>query len=163
MTAIRKKAPNAIKIALQLFNECLLPYLTSNNEKAAKKLIELGLAHAWLRSELWCQLIKQLSECPDETQYDRGWRLVRVCLKYVPPRGTEIECVVEQFLSKYEAKDYIALLHTSLFSEAAPPVFDGSTAELWQCKPPEVPASEKVAMQNRRLEKKMRGYCSRMC
>src|SRR5690349_1610616 len=61
-----------------------------------------------------------------------------MALRYVPPRGSEIECVVEQFLTRHGAKDYVMALHQQLFGDVSPAVYDGSILEMRQFKPPEL-------------------------
>ncbi len=151
-------------IALTVFNDCLLPYLQSNDETGAKTLMKVVHDHLWFRSEVYVQCIKQLTDCPDENEYERGWRLLRLLLKYYPPRGVEIECVVEQFLIKCNAKEYVSELHAAIFGESPLPVWDGSMMLMRQFKIPEIPASEKMAMQSRRLDKKVNRACiNRLC
>jgi hypothetical protein len=56
------------EIAVTAFNEYLLPYLQSNKEDSAKLFVKTVHDHLWFRSEAYCQLIKQLTECPDENE-----------------------------------------------------------------------------------------------
>lgn len=85
----------------------------------AVELIETGVREAWLRDELYCQLMKQLTANPSLESSARGWQLMLLMLStFAPPQ--EIEDYVEYFIRTHAPKPQLAMflktLHIAIFS-----------------------------------------------
>merc|ERR1719473_2372797 len=77
-----------------------------------------------LRDELYCQLIKQLSNNTNPSSRSKGWDLMLLCIAHFPPNG-EMENYLEMFLrQKSQPPDkYVNLHHQTLYhgERHAPP------------------------------------------
>lgn len=79
-----------------------------------------ALQEAWLRDEVYMQLIKQLTDNDNSDSVKQGWNLMCVCLRTFAP-SSEFENYLEMWLKK-QAKhpdEMIHLLH--------PTIYDGKT------------------------------------
>jgi len=65
----------------------------------AQELINSGLTIPELRSEIYCQLIKQLTDHPVPQNQAKGWDLMALCVSHFPP-GDDMANVLEIFLRK---------------------------------------------------------------
>ncbi|ELR21237.1 myosin1, putative [Acanthamoeba castellanii str. Neff] len=91
----------AVKSATRLFKNVLgfmgdrpLPYPNA----LAQDLLEQCLAAPELRNEVYCQIIKQLTENPSPQSVTKGWQLMRCCLQTFPP-SEEFANYLEMFLA----------------------------------------------------------------
>lgn len=77
-----------------------------------------------LRDELYCQLIKQLSNNTNPSSRSKGWDLMLLCIAHFPPNG-EMENYLEMFLrTKAQPPDkYVNMHHQTLYhgERNAPP------------------------------------------
>ena len=53
-----------------------------------------------LRDEVYCQIMKQLSQNPTPQSISQGWRLLTLCSQYFPP-STELNNFVHIFVRSY--------------------------------------------------------------
>jgi len=86
----------------------------------AVDLIKSCLEMKQLRDEVYCQIIKQLTENPNPTSVSRGWNLMLLCLHSFPPNGqfeNFLECYIRDFAPEPRAK-YIYKMHTTLYGGA---------------------------------------------
>ncbi len=106
--------------ALDVFT-VLLQFLQSGDVKLAVKFVRLGVNHKYVRNELYCQLMKQLTKIPPGSggyARERAWKLMGVAVKFIRPEGDEMDHTVETFLTKYSAQALIDDLHRLVFSPA---------------------------------------------
>jgi len=103
-------------IVFGLIQEFINGQSTGGSEQ---KIGNMALSMPWLRNELYCQLMKQLTGNHGDPQRGLCWRLMGMCLKAFPPSGKEMEQGLEGFLGLYDAKSYIDDLHQHLFGDSA--------------------------------------------
>jgi len=129
----RLEDPNSIKEAKSCF-KCILGYCgdvrTTYPDTLAVSVLEFGLnGDAWLKAEIYAQLMKQLSENPND-DYSKGkvWKLLMLCLLHFSP-GDSMENFVQIFIRDYcpeRQKDtMIRQCHVIAYEEdakAPPPV-----------------------------------------
>jgi len=85
----------------------------------AQDLLEQCLAAPELRNEVYCQIIKQLTENPSPQSVTKGWQLMRCCLQTFPP-SEEFANYLEMFLAAKGKDDkYIEVTRSNLFSVCA--------------------------------------------
>jgi len=136
--------------ALRFFNSMLL-YLKGQDVQL--ELLTTALDCPYLRNEIYCQVLKQLTDIPAGWPRERGWKLLGMLCKFIPPQGPEMECVVESFLAKHEAQLYIDDLHKQLFS-VDKPVFQEDDLHLMRLiKEPDVFAWEKSSLRNLSIDR----------
>eukprot|EP00808_Paulinella_micropora_P000605 g25296.t1 len=91
-----------------------------NLELKAAQIVKAGLGTAWIRNEIFLQLIKQCSDVPLGRTRDQVWKLLGLCLTFFSPRGQQMECIVQTFLELHGAAQLVKLLHTQLFGNNKP-------------------------------------------
>jgi len=106
-----------------------------------KEWILLASQNSFLRTELYFQLLKQLTNTPVETK-TQYWKLLGMCLRYLVPAEEHNQKVLELFLMKYDAKDYLHLLHERVFGWEKIATID-SEPTLDAVHPPELQPWEK--------------------
>jgi len=119
-TSLTTLDPVTAKSATRLFKNVLgfmgdrpLPYPNS----LAQDLLEQCLATPDLRNEVYCQIIKQLTENPSPQSVSKGWQLMRCCLQTFPP-SEEFANYLEMFLAAKGKDDkYIEMLHDTQYGE----------------------------------------------
>lgn len=85
----------SIILELIMVCECRpLPYPNA----LAQDLLEQCLATPELRNEVYCQIIKQLTENPSPQSAQKGWQLMKCCLQTFPP-SEEFANYLEMFLA----------------------------------------------------------------
>jgi len=100
--AIRKSAERVAKLVLTFMGDRF--YKGENRDRLALELIELCVAVAGVRDELYCQLVKQTTENPNRVSLLRGWELFVIASAFVPPTrdlhsyligyvGSAVQCV----------------------------------------------------------------------
>lgn len=101
------------------------PYLFRNvfAVMGDKKVVEVdGLAHEILsecltipalRDEVYCQLMKQLTQNPHPESESRGWNLMALCLTTFPP-SSQLENYLESFLRISSRSECVWKLHQTL-------------------------------------------------
>jgi hypothetical protein len=91
-----------------------------------QELLSQCLADPWMRDEVYCQIIKQLTNNPGAESARRGWGLLASCLETFPPQA-EFENYLGWWLKHHVPESnkarFITLYHLSVFSGAlnAPP------------------------------------------
>jgi len=82
----------------------------------ALELLAVGLQNHELRSEIYCQVIKQVTNNPSQDSARKGWELMKLCLDTFPP-GPDFEDYLEYYLRRNAnpAKQYYGLLHVTLY------------------------------------------------
>jgi len=103
--------------AIQLFTK-LVGYLSKDPKitDAPTEIVQKILPKTYLHNEIYCQLMKQLTRNTDPESRRRGWRLFSFVIQLFPPLGVDMECVVETFLFKHGAENYIKVLHSWIFN-----------------------------------------------
>jgi MyTH4 domain len=81
--AVRKSAERVSKLVLTYMGDRF--YKGENRDRLVLELLELCVAVAGVRDELYCQLVKQTSENPNRTSLLRGWELFAIASAFVPP------------------------------------------------------------------------------
>jgi hypothetical protein len=118
-TSLTKLDPLLTKLAVSLFKNILgfmgdrpLPYPNA----LAQELIDQGLATPDIRNEIYCQIMKQLIDNPNDTSVKKGWQLMKFCLQTFPPTDEFIN-YLEMFLAhKGKGADkYIEMLHDTQY------------------------------------------------
>jgi hypothetical protein len=110
------------KIACRTFKN-ILGYMGDRKaqypEMLAQELLTICLTNLPIRDEIYCQLMKQLSNNPLPESKRKGWNLMQLCLDTFPP-GPEFENYLEFFLRQQAnpPDQYINLLHQTLFGGA---------------------------------------------
>lgn len=78
-----------------------LSFLSFHLKSALLLLLSLqGLEDTDLRTEIYCQLMKQLSSNPDPASEKKGWLLLMICLCAFPP-GPSLEYHVQVFIREH--------------------------------------------------------------
>ena len=84
----------------------------------AIELITNCLADPWLRDEVYCQLVKQLSDCPLPEPERRAYALLAACLESFPPQP-ELENYLETWLRTAVPGNlrerYVRLFHSVVY------------------------------------------------
>jgi len=128
-------------------------FLSSGDYEHVVKLLELAGRAPYLRNELYFQLLKQLSYSPMGWYRDRGWKLLGLYLRRLLPDGFDMECVVEAFLLRYDAKLFIDDLHALVFGDQPPRFKEEDIAIMKQIREPDVQAWEKAASRQATLDR----------
>ena len=106
--------PQILKLAKRSFKNILgfmmdkkYPYPST----LAQELIQNGIDNPGLRSEIYCQIIKQLTEHPVPSNKQRGYQLLAICCANFPP-SPDFENYLEMYLRDLPERSskYIAVL-----------------------------------------------------
>eukprot|EP01087_Luapelamoeba_hula_P009787 TRINITY_DN2557_c0_g1_i2.p1 TRINITY_DN2557_c0_g1~~TRINITY_DN2557_c0_g1_i2.p1 ORF type:complete len:408 (+),score=83.59 TRINITY_DN2557_c0_g1_i2:322-1545(+) len=133
--------PLHIKQATRLFKN-ILGYMGDRPctypDTLAVDLMQQGLDTPIVRDEIYCQLIKQLTDNPDSTSVRKGWTLMACCLQTFPP-SDEFVNFAEMFLQQKGAKidDFVSMLHDIQYGDklTAPPKYEAVAAAFGSYKP----------------------------
>eukprot|EP00808_Paulinella_micropora_P005871 g56997.t1 len=115
----KEKENNIQKMAVPLFKS-VMGYMGDRKgtepKVLAQEIIRECLQHKPLRDELYCQLIKQLTNNPNSSSVHKGWDLMLLCIAHFPP-NTEMENYLEMFLRTKgnPPSKYYNLLHRTLY------------------------------------------------
>jgi len=82
----------------------------------ASELLTLCLQQKELRDEVYCQLIKQLTNNPKSDSRQKGWDLMTLCLATFPP-NSEMENYLEMFLRTKASppEKFVNLFHETFY------------------------------------------------
>jgi myosin heavy subunit len=86
----------------------------------AKDVVAKALEFSELRSEIYMEILKQLSSNPSPPSLEKGWTLLAICLDIFPP-GKEFENYLEYWIRKCDRQDkdrYIKLFHQTVYGGA---------------------------------------------
>jgi len=103
-----KMKPSLSKNAVSAFNHIVkfmdvYEAIDRQALKAAREILLLGIDKPELRDELYCQLVKQLTNNPVRPSEIRGWKLMALCLQCFPPTK-DFELYLGQFIVYFVAK-----------------------------------------------------------
>jgi hypothetical protein len=84
----------------------------------AEEVLRTALQEPYLRTEVYCQLIKQMTKNPSPESIKRGWQLMCLCLETFPPG--EFENYLEIWLRQtaQPADKYVRMLHATVYGGA---------------------------------------------
>eukprot|EP00484_Ammonia_sp_Unknown_P018101 CAMPEP_0197028252 /NCGR_PEP_ID=MMETSP1384-20130603/7978_1 /TAXON_ID=29189 /ORGANISM="Ammonia sp." /LENGTH=1466 /DNA_ID=CAMNT_0042457223 /DNA_START=22 /DNA_END=4422 /DNA_ORIENTATION=+ len=94
---------------------------TKTQDEVGLEIVSKGHQQEEYRNEIYCQLIKQLTNNPKTQSVNRGWNLLNICL-YVFPPSRELENYLEVFIRNQprERKERsLTALHSILYSANA--------------------------------------------
>jgi len=117
--SLTEQAPKQNKIAQRMFRN-IMGFMGDRTYESplilAEELLTKSLENPWLRDEIYCQLIKQVTANPSEESATKGWQLMACCLETFPPQS-EFENYLEMFLRTFAkpAERYIRLLHATVY------------------------------------------------
>ena len=63
----------------------------------AREVLEKGIEHPDLRDEIYVQIIKQVTNNPNPSSTEKGWKMMSMCLHCFPP-SREFENYLEIYL-----------------------------------------------------------------
>eukprot|EP00456_Euglypha_rotunda_P048582 TRINITY_DN3893_c0_g1_i4.p1 TRINITY_DN3893_c0_g1~~TRINITY_DN3893_c0_g1_i4.p1 ORF type:complete len:409 (-),score=58.11 TRINITY_DN3893_c0_g1_i4:167-1291(-) len=115
----KTKENNVYKNGPKVFKN-ILGYMGDRKYQApnilASELLTLCLQQKELRDEVYCQLIKQLTNNPKQESIQKGWDLMTLCLATFPP-GSEMENYLEMFLrtKSKPAEKFVNLFHETFY------------------------------------------------
>lgn len=90
---------------------------SSDSATLAFSLINKGMNQVNLRAEIYCQLIKQLTNNPTSKSEEKGWQLLSACLDAFPP-GSDFENYLEMWIrtNAGSRKDHLLVtFHRSVY------------------------------------------------
>jgi hypothetical protein len=87
--------------------------MTENQDGLAQEVLAKGLEHKSLRDEIYCQLMKQLTNNPKPNSVKRGWNLMAMCLFTFPP-SKHLSDYLEAFLITNAQSACVLKLHQCL-------------------------------------------------
>jgi len=124
LTQIREDDKTTHKLAKELFKN-IMGYMGDKKYAdppiLAAELLRTALFHPnqELRSEIYCQIIKQLTGNPSPESTARGWELMTLCLSAFPP-PSDVENFVEMYLRSQSnpPSKFVKILHDTLYGGA---------------------------------------------
>lgn len=120
-TSLTRIGNEHVKQAL-IINKDLLGYLgdkiMSFPEMLAVEIIQIGVQTPELRDEVYCQVIKQLTDNPSQEATTKAKKLLGCCLRFFPP-SREFENYLEIYFRKQSNDEYRRMLHQVIFSGAS--------------------------------------------
>eukprot|EP00516_Mucochytrium_quahogii_P004452 CAMPEP_0203755414 /NCGR_PEP_ID=MMETSP0098-20131031/8869_1 /ASSEMBLY_ACC=CAM_ASM_000208 /TAXON_ID=96639 /ORGANISM=" , Strain NY0313808BC1" /LENGTH=1902 /DNA_ID=CAMNT_0050646867 /DNA_START=366 /DNA_END=6074 /DNA_ORIENTATION=- len=84
-----------------------------NVDSLAQELLATGLQIPDLVDEIYCQVMKQVTENPKQESANRGWNLMSMLLATFPP-SSQLEMYLEYFLRKQGRQSCVKTLHQVL-------------------------------------------------
>jgi len=102
-----------------------------NVDGLALELLTTGIATHLLRDEIFCQVMKQVTENPKPESEARGWNLMSMLLAAFPP-SQSLENYLELFLRKSNKMTCVKVLHASLL--CGPLLSPPSLSEVSLCR-----------------------------
>jgi len=107
-----KLAKKAFKNVLGYMMDKKYPYPST----LAQELIQSAIENPPIRSEIYCQIIKQITEHPTPSNKQRGYHLLALCCDNFPP-GPDFENYLEMYLRNVPeaSSKYIAALRDTQF------------------------------------------------
>eukprot|EP00743_Colponemidia_sp_Colp-15_P007995 GILK01008660.1.p1 GENE.GILK01008660.1~~GILK01008660.1.p1 ORF type:complete len:2044 (+),score=493.00 GILK01008660.1:237-6368(+) len=121
-TSLMELDPILTKEATKLF-KCIMGYMGDRQGlyplMLAQEILSKGVGYPELRDEIYCQLMKQLTDNPSSESISKGWQLVAFCLETFPPSNT-FDNFLEIFLRERSepAQKYLGLLHARVYGGA---------------------------------------------
>jgi len=114
-----KSSRNYHKDALFSFSliQRILSNKNNNNIKDIQKLIEIGIANAGIRDEIYCQVCKQLNKNPNFDHIVSGWKLMSVLVIAFPP-SRDFENYLKSFIEKYTHSGWTSHLNNNTISRS---------------------------------------------
>eukprot|EP01094_Clydonella_sp_ATCC50884_P015120 TRINITY_DN2569_c0_g1_i1.p1 TRINITY_DN2569_c0_g1~~TRINITY_DN2569_c0_g1_i1.p1 ORF type:complete len:1924 (-),score=743.67 TRINITY_DN2569_c0_g1_i1:162-5840(-) len=112
-----KEAKRAFKNVLGYMGDKKYSYPTS----CAQELVGIGLEFPDVRTEIYCQIIKQITDHPVIENKMRGWDLLAICTWQFPPNA-DMDNVLEVYLrnAPQRSSKYIANLRDVTFGTIRP-------------------------------------------
>ena len=88
-------------------------------DQLAQDLLNQGLATPEVRDEIYCQLIKQMTQNPNPQSTQKGWKLMELCLQTFAP-GDDFANYLEMYLRGNHGQDreknkYVLMLHDTQY------------------------------------------------
>ena len=119
LTQVNPDNKVAFRLAKNLFKN-VLGYMGDKSyghqDSLAQELLQSALDTKEVRTEVYCQLIKQLTQNPSGQSEQKGRDLLVLCLYTFPP-PPDFENYCEMYLRSLPSKDkYVNLLHDTLYS-----------------------------------------------
>lgn len=107
-----KDAKRCFKNVMGYMHDKKYPFPTT----CAQELVNCALQNPPLRTEIYCQIIKQITGHPIVANQMRGWDLMAICLSQFPP-NPDMENVLEIFLrsAPQRVSKYIACLRDTTY------------------------------------------------
>jgi len=121
-TALSEMDSKKAKIACRMFKN-IMGFMGDRAYESpmllAEEVLRTAIQEAWLRPEIYCQVIKQLTKNPSPESLKRGWQMMSLCLESFPP-GEEMENYLEMWLrsTAQPADKYVRMLHTTVYGGA---------------------------------------------
>jgi myosin heavy subunit len=119
MTQIPPENKVAFKAAKSMFKN-IVGYMGDGKfgpaDVLAAELLGKGLELKDIRTEIYCQLVKQLTQNPNSFSVQKGWDLMVLCLATFPPPG-DFENYLEMYLrtSSPQPPKFVNQLHDTLY------------------------------------------------
>eukprot|EP00163_Fabomonas_tropica_P034913 TRINITY_DN997_c0_g1_i2.p1 TRINITY_DN997_c0_g1~~TRINITY_DN997_c0_g1_i2.p1 ORF type:complete len:252 (+),score=54.53 TRINITY_DN997_c0_g1_i2:303-1058(+) len=94
------------------------------------EIIDTCIGNRAMRDEVYCQLLKQLTNNPNPESLNRGWKALRACINYFAPTHGFAN-FLEVYLRNYKPA-FVDDLHKTLYAEREPttPPLETLTAQL---------------------------------
>ncbi|GAB5366355.1 hypothetical protein AAMO2058_001136700 [Amorphochlora amoebiformis] len=113
----------AKRLAMLIFKN-ILGYMGDRRYQAgqelllAREILEQGITHVDLRTEIYLQLMKQLTCNPKTESQNRGWDLLMLCVSVFPPPSmveNYIEVFIRQNAPKMRKEKLISAMHHRMY------------------------------------------------
>jgi len=117
-TSLTNMSSTYAKMASKLFKN-ILGYMGDRSLSypvmLAQDLLNQALETPEIRDEIYCQIIKQLTENPSPQSISKGWQLMEFCLQTFPP-GDDFGNYLEMYLRRTgKSEKYIHMLHDTQY------------------------------------------------